>query len=209
MQVRAVSKMEKGEEVTQSYLTGKLCTRYLFLATFFFQALHGREERQAIFKSKWGFTCDCKLCNLPITESLENDATLQSIRDLQSKITRRESHTESLQDLHRLLATCYKVADQDQSLLKYVLLAIQHGGHKVGLDPAEHCTEDVQTYLEARLGERFWTNPDCYLKELMRIANIFGCQESVTKIIQMPWSDSFYSELLKMVCCTNKYFLAN
>ena len=29
LQVRAVKKMEKGEEVTQSYLTGKLCTRYL------------------------------------------------------------------------------------------------------------------------------------------------------------------------------------
>ena len=73
----------------------------------------------------------------------------------------------------------------------------------------ENCTEDVQAYLEARLGERFWLSPDCFVRELMRIANIFGCVESVTKIIQMPWSDSFYSELLKMVCCTNKYFLAN
>ena len=29
LQVKAVKNMEKGEEVTQSYLTGKLCTRYL------------------------------------------------------------------------------------------------------------------------------------------------------------------------------------
>merc|ERR550534_2610827 len=52
-QVRAVKMIEKEDEVTQSYLTGKLCTR---------------EERQAMFKSKWGFTCDCRLCNLPMEE---------------------------------------------------------------------------------------------------------------------------------------------
>ena len=169
-----------------------------------------REERQAIFKSKWGFTCDCRLCNLPLTESLENDATLQSIKDLQSKIIRiRESHTESLQELHQLLAACYRVADQDQALLKYVLLAIQHGGRKLGANPTEFCTEDVKTYLEGRLGERFWTSPDSYQRELMRMGRIFGYEESITKIIQMPWSESFYSELLKMVCCTNKYFFAD
>jgi len=193
-QVRAVKNMEKGEEMTQSYLTGKLCTR---------------EERQAIFRSKWGFTCDCRLCNLPLNKSLENDATLHLIKDLQWKIIRiRASHTESLQELHQLLAACYKVADQDQALLKYVLLAIQHGQRKVGANLSEFCPEGVKTYLEARLGKRFWTSPDSYQRELMRMARIFGYQESITKIIQMPWSDSFYSELLKMVCCTNKYFFA-
>ena len=64
-----------------------------------------------MFKSKWGFTCDCRLCNLPMEETAANDATLASIKDLQSKILKSESQQNSLQDLHRLLAACYKVAN--------------------------------------------------------------------------------------------------
>ena len=41
LQVRAVKNMEKGEEVTQSYLTGKLCTRYILAGpSCCFQAVH-------------------------------------------------------------------------------------------------------------------------------------------------------------------------
>ena len=64
-----------------------------------------------MFKSKWGFTCDCRLCTLPMEETAANDETLASIKDLQSKILKRVSQQDSLQDLHRLLAACYKVAD--------------------------------------------------------------------------------------------------
>ena len=177
-----------------------------------------------MFKSKWGFTCDCRLCTLPMEETAANDETLASIKDLQSKILKRESHQDSLQDLHRLLAACYKVADiiitlniiiikvadQDQTLLKYVLLAIHHGRKRrvseEDLARSELVTEDVRGYLEERLGRNFWTNLDNYEVELIEIAKIFGCQDSVTKIMQMPWSPSFYSELLKMVCCSKKYF---
>ena len=209
-----------------------------------------------MFKSKWGFTCDCRLCNLPMEETVANDATLASIKDLQSKILKRESQSQqdSLQDLHRLLAACYKVADiiisyhlyfniqrtdkysiamcyiiitiiiiiiiiviiiikvadQDQTLLKYVLLAIHHGRQgrvsEEDLAQSELVTEDVRGFLEETLGRKFWTNLDIYEVELIKIAKIFGCQDSVTKIMQMPWSADFYSELLKMVCCSKKYF---
>ena len=103
-----------------------------------------------------------------------------------------------------------KVADQDQTLLKYVLLAIHHGRKRrvseEDLAPSELVPEDVRGYMEERLGRNFWTNLDIYEVELIKIAKIFGCQDSVTKIMQMPWSPSFYSELLKMVCCSKKYF---
>ena len=103
-----------------------------------------------------------------------------------------------------------KVADQDQTLLKYVLLAIHHGRQgrvsEEDLAQSELVTEDVRGFLEERLGRKFWTNLDIYEVELIKIAKIFGCQDSVTKIMQMPWSADFYSELLKMVCCSKKYF---
>ena len=103
-----------------------------------------------------------------------------------------------------------KVVDQDQTLLKYVLLAIHHGRKrrvsKEDLAPSELVTEDVRGYLEERLGRNFWTNLDIYEVELIKIAKILGCQDSVTKILQISWSPSFFFELLKMVCCSKKYF---
>ena len=55
-----------------------------------------------------------------------------------------------------------KVADQDQTLLKYVLLAIHHGRKRrvseEDLARSELVTEDVRGYLEERLGRNFWTN---------------------------------------------------
>lgn len=168
-QVRAVRRVSKGEELTVSYLEGRLGTR---------------EERQSVFRKKWGFVCDCPVCSLSEEESRENDQRIQYVREMQSAITRKEhgaksgrSHTKSLQDLHRLLAACYRIEEQNQSVLRCVLVAILQGLRKVGgqeKDWAVYCPAEVRPSLEGRLGVKFWKDLANYEKEAMRVADIFG-----------------------------------
>merc|ERR1719430_105839 len=168
-QVRAVKKITKGEELTVTYLEGKLAIR---------------DERQDLLGRKWGFSCDCPVCKLPEEESRENDKKIHYVREKQVQVTKREygsksgrSHTQSLQDLHRLLAACYRIEEQNQTVLRCVLLAILQGVKKVGAkekDWSVFCPQDVRPALQERLGENFWRDPDNYEKEAMRVANIFG-----------------------------------
>ena len=167
-QVRAIRKIVKGEEVTVAYLEGKLGTR---------------AERQGMFLRKWGFQCDCRICKLPECESSKNDATIRYIREMQVKISQGKfraksglSHTKCLQDLHILLAACYRVEEQDHSVLKCVLMAILCGLRKLGenKDASTICPEEVRADLEKRLGSNFWTDSANYEKEAMRVASLFG-----------------------------------
>ena len=171
-QVRAIRRIGKGEEVMVAYLEGRLGTR---------------EEKQAMFMRKWGFRCDCRICKLPDPESSKNDATIRYIREMQVKISQGRfgaksglSHTASLQQLHTLLASCYKVEDQDHSVLRCVLVAILHGLRKLGENKETDgssisiCPNDVIKDLENRLGSKFWADPSNYEKEAMRVASLFG-----------------------------------
>ena len=169
-QVRAIRKIFKGEEVTVAYLEGKLGMK---------------AERQGMFMRKWGFQCDCRICKLPDAESSKNDATIRYIREMQMKISQGKfgaksglSHTKCLQELHTLLAACYKVEEQDHSVLRCVLVAILHGlrklGEKKGVDTSSICPDEVRKDLENRLGSNFWTDPVNYEKEAMRVASLFG-----------------------------------
>ena len=169
-QVRAIQKIGKGEEVMVTYLEGKLGTR---------------DERQGMFLRKWGFRCDCAICKLPDAESSKRDATIRYIREMQIKISRGDfgaksgrSHTKCLQDLHTLLAACYRVEEQDHSVLRCVLLAILQGLRKLGekkeMDGSSFCPNEVRKELENKLGSNFWTDPSNYEKEAMRVASLFG-----------------------------------
>ena len=78
-----------------TYLEGKLGTR---------------EERQGMFMRKWGFRCDCRICQLPEDESSAKDVTIRYVREMQQKISLGKfgaksglSHTACLQELHKLL----------------------------------------------------------------------------------------------------------
>ena len=122
-QVRAVARVAKGEEVTVNYLEGRLGTT---------------AERQAMFRRKWGFACACRACTLPEEESAARDSTIAYVRETQGKVARGEfgakagrSHAKALQDLHSLLAACYTLEEQDQLVLRCVLLAIVQGMRKV------------------------------------------------------------------------------
>jgi len=169
-QVRAVRRINKGEELTVSYLEGKLAIR---------------EERQAVFQKKWGFVCVCQICSLGEVESRENDDRIKYVREMQSAITRKElgvksgrqSHTKSLQDLHKLLAACYRIQEQNQSVMRCVLVGIIQGLRKVGGQEADwsvYCPKEVRQQLEDKLGTKFWQDLANYEREAMRVADIFG-----------------------------------
>jgi SET domain-containing protein len=48
MMIRAICDLKKGDEVTVHYQP----------------PLHTYEQRSAVLESKWGFLCDCRLCEL-------------------------------------------------------------------------------------------------------------------------------------------------
>jgi len=175
-QVRAVRRINKGEELTVSYLEGKLGIR---------------EERQAVFQKKWGFVCVCPICSLGEEDNTENDDIIKYVREMQSAITRKEygvksgrSHTKSLQDLHKLLAACYRIEEQNQSVMRCVLVGILQGLRKVGAqekDWSVYCPKQVREQLEDKLGTKFWQDLANYEREAMRVADIFGYG---TKMVQ-------------------------
>lgn len=167
--VRALRKIAKGEEVTVTYLEGKLGTK---------------EERGGLLRKKWGFACDCRICCLPEKESKKNDDTIRYVREMYMKIQKGEvgsksgsSHTKSLQELHSLLASCYQLEEQTQSVLRCVLLALWQGLRTVGArerDWSVYCPQDVRPALEARLGQGFWRDLATYEGEAMRVASLSG-----------------------------------
>ena len=77
-----------------------------------------------------------------------------------------------------MLAACYKVEEQDHSVLRCVLLAILQGLRKLGgkkeVDASSFCPSEMRKDLENRLGSKFWTDPGNYEKEAMRVASLFG-----------------------------------
>ena len=167
--MRAIKKINKGEEVMVTYLEGKLGTR---------------EERQGMFMRKWGFRCDCRICQLPEEESSAKDVTIRYVREMQQKISLGKfgaksglSHTACLQELHKLLAACYKLEEMNHSVLRCVLVAILAGLRKVADAKdtlSSTCPENLRQDLEIRLGDSFWKDPASYQNEAMRVASIFG-----------------------------------
>jgi hypothetical protein len=166
-QVRAVRKVGKGEEVAVTYLEGRLGTR---------------EERQAMFQRKWGFRCACSVCEMPGEESTANDATIRYVRETQAAIGRQDwaqarSQLKALQELHRLLAACYRLEEQDESVLRCVLLALITGMRKAatkGKVEVAVCPGEVRPALEERLGPAFWADTASYEREAMRVATVSG-----------------------------------
>ena len=87
------------------------------------------------------------------------------------------SHTACLQELHKLLAACYKLEEMDHSVLRCVLVAILAGLRKVAdaKDTLSNtCPENLRHDLEIRLGSSFWKDPVSYQNEAMRVVSIFG-----------------------------------
>ena len=164
-QVRAIKKVAKGEEVTVSYLEGRLGTR---------------AERRGLLQRKWGFLCDCPVCSLSEARSAANDEALVSVRQGQAAVITQKtgrSHTKALKDLHGLMADCYMIEDQNQSVLRSVLLAIVQGLRRVGGKEKNwlvFCPEEVRGVLETRLGLTFWADVATYEKEAIRVAGLFG-----------------------------------
>ncbi|TWU70611.1 hypothetical protein ED733_001284 [Metarhizium rileyi] len=68
--VHALRKIEKGEEITITYLS----------------PLMSREVRQKALQRGFGFTCSCRLCSLPAEKSRESDFNLEEIRRLDDVI---------------------------------------------------------------------------------------------------------------------------
>jgi len=68
--VHALEDIEKGEEITITYLS----------------PLKNRTTRQKVLQERFGFTCLCHLCSLPAEQNLESDRRLEEIHRLDGVI---------------------------------------------------------------------------------------------------------------------------
>ena len=74
--VHALRDINKGEEITITYLA----------------PLKNRKARQEALLEKFGFTCLCSLCSLPLEQSQESDRRLEGIRRLDEVIDQLGTH---------------------------------------------------------------------------------------------------------------------
>ena len=70
-----------------------------------------REERQALLKNRWGFTCMCALCTSDAEKIKESDKRRELIRQLRDKIRQgldRDDFPSSLKWYRQMIKLCLK-----------------------------------------------------------------------------------------------------
>merc|ERR1712192_72764 len=72
-----VREIERGEEVTHSYL----------------HSLMGKEARQKVLQTRWGFLCTCTLCNLPESTRVEQEKRRAQFRAVDTIWNQQRSNT--------------------------------------------------------------------------------------------------------------------
>ncbi|KAG6154518.1 hypothetical protein E4U51_008644 [Claviceps purpurea] len=64
--LHALRNIRSGEEITISYVSG-------------LKDRKSRDSRQTIFQDSFGFTCSCRICSLPETESQQRDELIKNV----------------------------------------------------------------------------------------------------------------------------------
>ena len=129
--VHATRTIEKGEELTDSYID--------FMVS--------REERQEMLFHNWGFRCTCRQCSMPKPLRIASDSRLRAVGKLRDELNNLEATSRADPDMAELLlsllqqeraevAMCegythvareYNMAGKPHKALKFAHLALESG----------------------------------------------------------------------------------
>merc|ERR1719318_1536262 len=173
MEVRAVRRIKKGEELTGNYMGDLVGTR---------------KERLAMLEMNWYFKCGCEVCSLTGKERKMNDKVrkfiVRQLERLDPGMIHKNNLSTMLGDYLEVLVACYTIETEAMVELPMLLCECHMIYQAVKLMKIQWaCPGHLQKSLEERLGENFLDAMD---REAMTVAAVLGRSvvEEVKKMLE-------------------------